>query len=76
MIVNTSPYEIVLPKDRQFGEIKPLRTSDDPVESLTINGVTYIIDSYQVTTQFTLKILPATKVNPSMTQNLCQKPQF
>ena len=53
MIVNTSPDEIVLPKHRHLGEMKPPTTSDDPVDPLITNEITYDIESDQVDTQFT-----------------------
>ena len=52
-IVNMSPDEIVLPKHRHLGKIKPLNTSENPVESLMINEITYEIDSDQVNSNFT-----------------------
>ena len=51
--VNTSADEIVLPKHRHLGKMKLLSTSHDPVEPMTINEVTYAIDSDQVNIQFT-----------------------
>ena len=51
-VINTSPDEIVLPKHRHLGEMKPCSTSDDQVEHFMINEVTYIIDSDQADTQF------------------------
>ena len=35
-IVNTSPDEIVMPKHRHLGEMKPLN-AENPVEPVTIN---------------------------------------
>ena len=52
-IVNTSPDEIVLSKHRHMGEMRPLNTSDDPVESLMINEITYKINSDDINTKLT-----------------------
>ena len=74
MIINTSSHEIFLLKHRHLGEMKPLSTSDDPVEPLMINEVTHATDSNQVSRQSTqAQNSPATEVYPPMTQNLCQK---
>ena len=50
MIVNTSSDEIVLPKHRHLGGMKPLSNIDNPFKPLVINEVTYAIDSDQVYT--------------------------
>ena len=50
-IVNTGPGIIFIPKHRNLGEMKPLNTYDDQVESLMVNEITYKIDSDQVNTK-------------------------
>ena len=45
MIANTHSDEIVLPKNRHPGEMKPLSNNDDPLRPLVISEVTYTIDS-------------------------------
>ena len=50
-IVNTSPYEIVLPKHRHICEIEILNASDNPTESLMISKIMCKIDSDQTDTK-------------------------
>ena len=77
MIVNTSTDEIVLHKNRNLGEMKPLSNTDDTLKPLVINEVTYAIDSDQVDTPcMQSENFSYNQHDPTLNQNLYQKSQF
>ena len=77
MIVITNPDEIVLPKHRHCGAMKPLDTFDHQVESLMISKVTYKIDSDQVYAKLTqTQKSPCTQSESTNDLKLLQTSQF
>ena len=77
MIVNTSSDEIVVPKNRHLGKMKPISKIDDPLKPLVTNESHIQLTPTRLTHDVcSLKTLHTTIMDPPMTQNLYQKPQF